>query len=87
MTELEEHSLETSEYRSWVENALSKIPSKNDQFFKKAENKIKENQPQQASQNEGYNVERDCLIEEHQKEYADQFKVVPHMRELCTQEY
>jgi hypothetical protein len=32
-------------------------------------------------------VERDCLIEEHQKEYADQFKIVPHMRELCTQEY
>lgn len=31
--------------------------------------------------------ERDCLIEEHQKEYADQFKVVPHIREMCNQEF
>jgi hypothetical protein len=35
VTELDDHSLETSEYRSWIENTLSKITPKNDQFFKK----------------------------------------------------
>lgn len=85
VTELDDHSLETSEYRSWIENTLSKITPKNDQFFKKNQLKIKEVKPQ--SEESRQPRERDCLIEQHQKEYADQFKVVPHMRELCNQEY
>lgn len=42
ISELDDNSLETSEYRSWMENTLSKITLKNDQFFKKNQVKIKE---------------------------------------------
>jgi hypothetical protein len=48
---MEEHTLETSEYRSWVENTLSKIPTKNDQFFKKNENHMKEGHSQAEEKN------------------------------------
>jgi hypothetical protein len=65
MTELEENSLETSEYRNWMENTLGKITPKNDQFFKKTEGKIKEEHFQTDKTIQM--PERDCLIEEHQK--------------------